>query len=138
MAGAAHEFAAALTTQEMDLIMAQRQRSSMAVTKAPPAPPPTATHQHDSHSAAVLSPPWAPPGEASTTRAAQFPPHEEDHALMQMFATPPEFAPMNIYDFLLTTAINALLIVASSDRLSQRQKQEIRDIVAILRGMSFA
>ena len=138
MAGAAHEFAAALTPEEMDLIMAQRQRSAAAVTKAPPAPPPTTVQQQVPHLAATFSPPWAPPGETSATRAAQFPSHEEDHALMQMLATPPEFAPMNIYDFLLTTAINALLLVSSSDRLGQRQKQEIRDIVAILRGLNFA
>ena len=138
MAGAAHDFASALTQEEMDLIIAQRQRSATAVTKAPPAPPPAAAQRQVISPAATFTPPWAPPGEASATRAAQFPSHEEDIAMMQMLATPPEFAPMNIYDFLLTTAINALLIVASSDRLGQRQKQEIRDIVAILRGLNFA
>jgi hypothetical protein len=138
MAGAAHEFASALTPAEIELIIAQRHRSTTAVTKAPPAPPPSAVQPPAASQAAAFTPPWASPGETSATRAAQFPSHEEDLAMMQMLATPPEFVPMNIYDFFLTTAINALLIVSSSDRLSQRQKQEIRDIVAILRGLNFA
>ncbi len=66
-----------------------------------------------------------------------FPDVAQDASLLNVLDTPPEHAPMNLYDFLLTTAINALLIVASSDRLSNAHKQEIRDIVGILRGLTF-
>jgi hypothetical protein len=128
MAGAAHEFATALTQEEMDQILLQRQRSAMAATKAPPKQPPQVPVQQAQASSSPMTPasshipPWAPPGQSSAARTAQFPEPEQDSVMMNMLATPPEHAPMIIYDYLLTTAINALLIVASSDHISQRQK----------------
>jgi hypothetical protein len=135
MAETAEAFATVLTPQEMETILTQR-RNAGAVVKAPPTPPPIPLPAQQSE-ASSSGPPWAPPNSRVPARPTVFPNVENDASMLNMLDTPPEHAPMNIYDFLLTTAINALLIVASSDRVSPIHKQEIRDIVGILRGLTF-
>jgi hypothetical protein len=109
----------ALSQEEVDLIT--QQRTHRAATKAPPQQPPH-----------LLPPPPAPwhPDRAYAETAG-------DNVFEEMLQTPPEMAPMNIYDFLMSTAINSLLLISVSNRMNERQRQEVRDIIRILRGFSF-
>ena len=60
-----------------------------------------------------------------------------DTALVEMCAISPEQQPPNLYDHLMETAKNSILILAMSHRLSETQRQELRDIVSILRSIVF-
>ena len=161
MAAAAQEFATALTEEEVELVLEQRRH--VAATKAPPkrpppspAPAPPMAAQGPAPAAALARefvPPWAPAGTTSSARSSQapetqaaagaassapFPETAADPAMAAMLQTPPEFAALNIYEYLMVTSINGLLLVASSDCITARQRQELRDIVSILRGFNFS
>jgi hypothetical protein len=143
MAAATQEYATALTQEEIDMVLQQRRH--VAVSKAPPkkAPPPPSQAQASQAQAqqASFTPPWAPANSASAARTSpatsSFSETVNDQAMSNMLQTPPEFAPLNIYEFLMGTSINSLLLVSSSDRISARQRQELRDMISILRSFTF-
>jgi hypothetical protein len=112
-----------LPVSEEEINLNAQQRTFRAATKAPPKQPPH------------LLPPPPAPVPRHLDRA--YPETVGDNAFEEMLQTPPEMAPMNIYDFLMSTSINSLLLISMSNRMNERQRQEVRDIIRILRGFSF-
>ena len=121
------------------LLQAQRAQGREPPWPAPQAkaPPVKAPPVHAAPPSPQLDQPnqiaGAPPDEATPPRTTS----AWDAALVEMFETTPEQQPPNLYEHLMNTAKNSILIMAMSHRLSEAQRQELRDIVSILRGIVF-